>query len=415
MKIIISALLLCTVISNAQWLLQPSGVSTSLNDISMPGISSTDIAWAVGVGGKILKTTNGGINWQLISSPTGNTLTSVHCFNESTVLAVGWNGVVIKTTNSGFDWTSNFVGSFDLESVQFINSTTGFACGETGVVWKTTDAGSSWTGMVVNSLDNRECYFINSTTGYTCGPLINTQTSSVKKTTNSGASWQQPVNIFGSLSSIIFFGDQKGWSCGSLGTVARTTNGGTTWGTYNPLNSAISLFDIYFSKAEELGNGTTGWMAADSGKIFVTTNSGINWVSQGTPVNTPLLAVKVIGNLYGWAVGNNGVILRTTNGGIPIGIINITTEIPASYYLSQNYPNPFNPTTNIEFSIPKNEFVSLKIYDLIGREAAVLYNGNLKAGTYKADFNATGMNSGVYFYKLQTESYTETRKMILVK
>ncbi|MBN8584925.1 MAG: T9SS type A sorting domain-containing protein [Ignavibacteria bacterium] len=415
MRKIIIQLLFFISVSNAQWVQQSSGTTVTLFDISMPGVSTTLVGWAVGLSGTILRTTNGGTNWIAVNSPTSNSLTSVHCFNSTSILAVGWNGTVIKTTNNGLDWTSNFIGSFDLESVSFINSTTGFICGKSGGIWKTTNGGNTWNGLVVNSLDNRECYFINSTTGYTCGPLINTQTASVKRTTSGGASWQQPVNVFGTLNSITFYGDQMGWSCGSLGNLARTTNGGVTWSTYAPINSAITLFDIYFSKPEELGNGTTGWIAADSGKIYVTSNSGVNWETQITPVNYPLYAVKVIGNTHGWAVGDNGTILRTTNGGVPIGIQTISSEIPVGYKLWQNYPNPFNPLTNIEFSIPKGNNVKLEIFDSEGKHIAEIVNGFYSAGTYKADFEAGNLASGIYFYSLQAGYFSETKKMILIK
>ena len=411
----ITVLLFISVISiQAQWIQQTSGTTNSLTCISMVGIS-TEIGWAVGVGGVILKTTNGGTNWVNVFSPTSRTLRAIHCINPSTILAAGYDGIFIKSTNGGGDWTSNFIGSFDIYSISFINSTTGFMCGETGAVWKTTNAGNNWDGIVVNSLDNYGCYFISSTTGYTCGPLINTQTSSIKRTTDGGSNWLQPVNVFGVLKSITFYGDQKGWSCGNLGTIARTTNGGATWGTYSPLNSTIWLNDIYFSKPEEFGNGTTGWIAADSGKIFVTTNSGVNWAAQSTPVAVSLSSVQVVGNLFGWAVGDNGTILRTTNGGVTIGIQNISTEIPSGYSLSQNYPNPFNPVTNIEFSVPKNSEVKLIVFDVSGKQVAELVNQKLAAGTYKADFDSKELTSGVYFYRLTSAYFSQTKKMILVK
>lgn len=415
MKKIIITILFCVFSnSHSQWIQQTSGTSNFLMSISMVGIS-TEIGWTVGVGGVILRTTNGGANWVNVFSPTNRTLKAVHCINPSTILAAGYDGIFIKSTNSGGDWTANFIGSFDIYNIHFINATTGFMGGETGVVWKTTNAGDNWNGIVVNSLDNYGCCFINSTTGYTCGPLINTQTSSIKKTTNNGSNWQQSVNIFGILKSIMFYGDQKGWSCGNLGTIARTTNGGATWGTYAPINSSITLNDIYFSKPEEFGNGTTGWIAADSGKIFVTSNSGVNWTAQSTPVSNDLASVQIVGNSFGWAVGENGCILRTTNGGVTIGIQNISNEIPSGFNLSQNYPNPFNPVTNIEFSVPKTANVKLIVYDISGKQVEEIVNQKLSAGRYKADFDSKELASGIYFYRLISDEFSETKRMILVK
>ncbi len=90
-------------------------------------------------------------------------------------------------------------------------------------------------------------------------------------------------------------------------------------------------------------------------------------------------------------------------------------EIPKNYSLSQNYPNPFNPTTNIKFSIPKNSLVKLTIYDLTGKEVATLVDGQLNAGNYAYDFDASNIATGVYFYKLQSDGFTDVKKMMLVK
>lgn len=98
-----------------------------------------------------------------------------------------------------------------------------------------------------------------------------------------------------------------------------------------------------------------------------------------------------------------------------VGISNITTVIPKEYSLYQNYPNPFNPVTNIKFDLPKSGFATLKIYDVLGKEAAVLLNEVKQAGSYKADFNASNLPSGVYFYRLTAGEFTETRRMMLIK
>ncbi|HEX2787984.1 MAG TPA: T9SS type A sorting domain-containing protein [Ignavibacteria bacterium] len=99
-----------------------------------------------------------------------------------------------------------------------------------------------------------------------------------------------------------------------------------------------------------------------------------------------------------------------------VGIENISS-IADKYSLSQNYPNPFNPVTKINFSIPKNEFVTLKVYDVLGNEVANLVNQNLTLGQYTVDFNSAQFNvsSGVFYYKLMTEGFTEVKKMMLVK
>jgi hypothetical protein len=91
------------------------------------------------------------------------------------------------------------------------------------------------------------------------------------------------------------------------------------------------------------------------------------------------------------------------------------SELPEEFSLSQNYPNPFNPTTNIEFRIADREFVSLKVYDLLGNEVATLVNQEKPAGNYKVNFIAEGLTSGIYFYELRTGYFVKTRKMTLIK
>jgi len=99
---------------------------------------------------------------------------------------------------------------------------------------------------------------------------------------------------------------------------------------------------------------------------------------------------------------------------IPVGISN-GSEIAKTYSLSQNYPNPFNPVTNVKFTIPKDGNASLKIYDMLGTEIATYLDGFVKAGTYNAEIDGSNWSSGVYFYKLTTPEFTDTKKMMLVK
>ncbi len=92
------------------------------------------------------------------------------------------------------------------------------------------------------------------------------------------------------------------------------------------------------------------------------------------------------------------------------------SAIPEEFSLLQNYPNPFNPQTTIFYSIPQTSTVTLKVYDLMGREVAILIQNERKApGNYEISFNASNLSSGVYFYKLQTQSYVETKRMVLIK
>lgn len=98
-----------------------------------------------------------------------------------------------------------------------------------------------------------------------------------------------------------------------------------------------------------------------------------------------------------------------------VGVNQLNSIIPDKFILSQNYPNPFNPSTNINFSIPQNSFVKISVFDIRGKSISMLVNENLTVGTYKVDFDGSHYPSGVYFYSLETEKFTETKRMILIK
>jgi len=95
--------------------------------------------------------------------------------------------------------------------------------------------------------------------------------------------------------------------------------------------------------------------------------------------------------------------------------INIITTSPLNFELFQNYPNPFNPSTIIKYSIPKSGLVTLKVYDVLGKEISTLLNEKKEAGIHKIEFNQTNLSSGVYFYTLKTDEFLQTRKMILLR
>jgi len=88
---------------------------------------------------------------------------------------------------------------------------------------------------------------------------------------------------------------------------------------------------------------------------------------------------------------------------------------PKEFALGQNYPNPFNPSTTFKYEIPKESYITLKVYDILGREVTTLVNEQQRAGYYEIDWNAVNNSSGVYFYKIQAGDYVDTKKMILLR
>lgn len=134
-------------------------------------------------------------------------------------------------------------------------------------------------------------------------------------------------------------------------------------------------------------------------------------IQTGTVGFTFIYVVQVVG-VYNYECtihsGMTGSISVVSN-------VKQISSIVDVFELKQNFPNPFNPETKIKFSIPSNEFVTLSVYDLSGKEVANLVKNNLTAGVYEYDFNGANLSSGIYFYTIRAGNFTETKRMILVK
>jgi hypothetical protein len=230
------------------------------------------------------------------------------------------------------------------------------------------------------------------------------------------------------LNAIHFINPNSGWVAASDSRIYKTTNAGNNWSVLYH-NGLCGLNSVCFV------NDQTGWIANCEGAIHKTTNDGINWVLQSLASTTYINSLRFVNSTTGWAVGASGRILKTTTGGIT-PVAPISNEIPNEFYLHQNYPNPFNPVTKIKFSLPLTSEggeldVKLAIYDVLGREVAVLIPPlrggqeglnpgtpayrSLGAGRYEVEFDGTNYPSGVYFYKLKAEGYSETRRMVFLK
>jgi hypothetical protein len=112
---------------------------------------------------------------------------------------------------------------------------------------------------------------------------------------------------------------------------------------------------------------------------------------------------------------NRIMIGHATSPLIASGIAGENQELPATFFLSQNYPNPFNPSTIISYELPRVSNVTLRIFNALGQEVALLVNGQKEAGNYQTTWNASNIPSGVYFYRLQAGGYVETKKMVFLR
>jgi len=407
----ITVLLLFIAHSNSQgWFQQNSNVGFNVKSVYF---ADSNTGYAVGdTLGAILKTTNGGINWMKLAAPTSLGMSTVFFLNSNTGFiggGAGGSACINKTTNGGLIWLLTFPNPIQyVYSIYFIDASTGIAVTGAysisgGFIFRTTNGGTNWNGVGGFGNAFYSVYFADANTGYACGtPGI------IVKSTNGGVNWVQLTsNTTTNLRSIYFVNPQTGWTVGTNSRVYKTTNGGSTWVDLSS-NGLCGLHSVYFADA------LTGWVAGCEGSIHRTTNGGTNWTMQSFATTTYLYSLSFFNAFTGWAVGANGRILKTTTGGLT-PITPISTEIPDGYILYQNYPNPFNPMTNIKFQIPKSGFVNMIVYDILGKEIATLVNEELKPGTYEVNWDGSGFTSGVYYYKLVADDYTETRKMVLLK
>jgi hypothetical protein len=206
---------------------------------------------------------------------------------------------------------------------------------------------------------------------------------------------------------VSFLDANNAMAAGVNGTILKTTNGGKTW---TPQTSGTTnwLYDIAFT------DSNTATVVGTSGLILKSTNGGKNWVFQKSGTTTDLYGVSFADARNGTAVGTLGTILRTTRTG-PTSVEERPAEAPGDFLLSQNFPNPFNPATGIRFQVSATSDVKLAVYDILGREVAVLVNEKQAPGSYQVRFNAGGLASGVYFYRLHAGAYVATRKMVLMR
>lgn len=202
-------------------------------------------------------------------------------------------------------------------------------------------------------------------------------------------------------------GGERASSAIDSGGVFLSTNNGTTWDKVDSglTKSPVSVFAV---------SGLNLFAGTDSG-IFLSTNDGTSW----TAVNNGLVDAEV----NALAVEDTNLIAGIYNGGtwirslsdMPTPVENHTSSLPVRFVLSQNYPNPFNPSTIISYQIPSNAHVVLKVFDVLGREVETLVDQRQNAGNHSVRFNASGLPTGVYFYRLEAGPYHDVKKLLVLK
>ncbi len=413
------------------WRLQTSGADSTVLCVD---IVDTLLAWAGTKGGKVLKTTDGGVTWTVTSSSLGGDVYSIAAIdNQKALVIVNSPGVtrIRRTVSFGISWSTVYEdtspGAF-LNAIHMFDEDYGFAMGDPvngeWILLQTSDAGINWSSASSLTQNGSETGWSNSMdwVGDQHG-WFGTDNGRVYSTANGGSTWISSQTSFTNSIAVAFTDEQTGIASGD-GT-DRTSDGGTTW-TVSPNQLPGTTFSGTAIK------GTPGiWYFVSGSEVYKSNNHGDSFsidYSQANVLQHIIMKVVPAGDndwICGYAVGDNGTIAKYIE---PFIVTNIETDpylVPEEFALQQNYPNPFNPTTTIRFSLPVNSDVKLVVYNMLGQEVATLLNEQISAGTHSIVWNSSNTNgvklsSGIYFYELKANginggSFQEIRKMVLLK
>jgi len=381
--------------------------------------------------GYIVKTTNGGENWNIIFKNKMD-LNKIKFINALTGFSCGGTGsgtsYFYKTTNSGSNWNLvNAPSTAFFNDMSVLNNDTIWLAdgdGLVGGIFRTTNGGQSWIQQFYSYNYNPDkIYMVNKNLGF-----MSRSHSYTRRTTDGGFNWTITVED-STITDIVFADSLIGYR--SFVNIKKTTNGGLNWFPQSSPTVYGSIFNAKGIRRFSLINkdtvyGVGAWFVYPNNQqrclVYKTINGGTNWGYQipDTSFHIPqLFNVSFINNLTGWAFFNDALDIHTTGGGdttIITGINNHNASTISNFELMQNYPNPFNSISNIKYKISKISYIKIKIFDINGKEIIDLINKKQNEGDYEVKFDGSKLSSGIYFYSLYANGVrVDTKKMILLK
>jgi photosystem II stability/assembly factor-like uncharacterized protein len=414
------------------------------------------LGWAAGQS-IILKTTDSGETWQDFSGGITGYIRSIFFINEDFGWVVGDYNTNFKTTDGGNTWSAMSSGNnFEPKKVFFTDGQHGWIVGVYGYLVKTLDGGQNWTQIQNMPLINyNDVYFKDMNNGLMVADVgnifITSDGANTWQTVSSGTSFD--------IDALFYLNENNIWAAGYSGIILQSTEGGQGWEFASSPNFR-DLTSIFFL------NDSLGWAFGNNGTIIKTFNGGgiipvelisltaekmnneisLSWSTATETNNKGFEILRTAQNRNDWQVlgfaNGHGTTTEMqhysfTDKNLSPGkykyrlkqfdydgsfeyskIVQVEIGIPNIYSLNQNYPNPFNPITTIKYELPEEAFVTLIIYDVLGREVATLVNEEKPAGNYEVVFpSAVGgrqLASGIYYYQLRAGDFVETKKMVLV-
>jgi len=407
----------------------------------------------------------GGSNWQTQTTGiAGNILHAVSAVDGNVCWMAGAAGTIVRTTNGGNTWSPinpGIVGTQDIQVFEGVSDNIAFASttlSDTTHIYRTTNGSSSWARVFAqNGGFVRALKMFNHTKGIAVGDPVGGLWT-ILKTTNGGETWYRTAseppqidsasggNRFGTLDTTYT------WFYDNAGRQYSSPNGGETWTSISEPSSGTVLlcwnrrhnsFDaaaLYVTYVQVF-RYQQGWVVAGfspnspiqptglvgahstneywlvQGRLYYTPNAASTWTyAPPNGLNKPVGLIDMVtlgSEVSAWATGISDTVYHYHK--IMTGVDGHPQPIPREFSLGQNYPNPFNPVTHFGFLISDFGFVSLKVYDMLGREVATLINEEKTPGEYEVTWDASTMPSGIYFYRIKAEGVVETRKLIILR
>jgi photosystem II stability/assembly factor-like uncharacterized protein len=380
--------------------------------------------------GRLFKTNDGGITWDFVPHLANEFYVQCKFFNRETgFIRTAVN--LLKTSDGGNTWIESPINNqdstgiaVDVRDVSFLNEQIIYVAARArwsedssgAAIFHTANGGENWD--LVWKYPNTEEY------DYSLNSIHSVKTDIWAVGRNGLIVSSDDSDSFRVLESItdlplndVFFSDtDHGWITGGYfnnqgfqSILLKTTDSGKRW-RENRFEKYI-LNDLYFA------NSLHGWIVgkdtSGNGMILESSDGGDTRLPQIDNLNAPLTAIHFKDGV-GWAVGGYGLVLRTDNWATWIDQ-NTGKIYPNKYNLSQNYPNPFNPLTNIKFSLPRSEIVTINLYNTLGQKVKTILNKRRQTGNHIVELNARNLASGVYYYRIEAGEYTNVKKMILLK